>query len=76
VLALLKGIVSFFKASRVLSPKCSLLELSVRYYIARHARVLMISDKERLRHAKQRGSQCFMLLKEVFWPLPSLTDIN
>jgi hypothetical protein len=34
LLALLKGKVSFFNASRVLSLKCSLVELSVRPYTA------------------------------------------
>jgi hypothetical protein len=43
---LLKGIVSFFKASRVLSPKGSLLELGVNSYTAWHTRVLKIIDKD------------------------------
>jgi hypothetical protein len=34
VLALLKGNVSFFKASRMLSPNSSLLQLGVRSYMA------------------------------------------
>jgi hypothetical protein len=47
VLALLAEKVSFFKVSRVLSPKRSLLKLNVRSYM-KYTRVLMISDKEKI----------------------------
>jgi hypothetical protein len=46
VLALFREKFSFFNASLVLSPKGSLLKLSVRSYTARHAIVLKISDKD------------------------------
>jgi hypothetical protein len=65
VLALL-GKVSFFKASRVLSLKSSLLKLDIRSYTAWHARVLTISDMENISYAKQIGSYSFNLIKEVF----------
>jgi hypothetical protein len=47
VIALLREKVSFFKASWMLSPKSSLLELSVRSYMACYARVLVISNKDK-----------------------------
>jgi hypothetical protein len=46
VIALFRKKVSFFKASRRLSPNSSLLNLDVRSYMAWHERVLMISDKD------------------------------
>jgi hypothetical protein len=51
VLALFKEKVGLFKALRRLSPKSSLLKLGVRSYTACHARVLMISDKEKMSNA-------------------------
>jgi hypothetical protein len=46
VLALFRERVSLLKALRWLSPNSSLLQLSIRSYMACHARVLMISDKD------------------------------
>jgi hypothetical protein len=63
VLTLFREKVSFFKALRVLSPKLSLLKLSVRSYMAWYARVLMISNKEKISYAKQCGSYSFKLIK-------------
>jgi hypothetical protein len=64
MLALLNRKVSFFKASRRLSPNSSLLELGVRSYIACHAMVLAINDKDEWKHINE-VSLAFMLIKEV-----------
>jgi hypothetical protein len=45
MLALLNRKISFFKASRRLSPNSSLLKLGVRSYMACHIRELAISIK-------------------------------
>jgi hypothetical protein len=46
-------------------PQKSLLKLGVRFYTAGHARVLTISDKEKISYTKQSGSYSFKLNKEV-----------
>jgi hypothetical protein len=66
VLALLKERrVSLDEAWRVLSIKCSLLKSSVRSYMALHARVLMISNRDK-QNRHQHDLPLFRLLKE--WP--------
>jgi hypothetical protein len=58
--------VSLFKALRRLSPKSSLLELDVRSYMACHARVLMISDKEKISYANNAAHTLLSLLNRHF----------
>jgi hypothetical protein len=66
VLALFREKVSLFKASGRLPLNSSLLELGVRSYMTCHARVLTISDKEKISYAKQCGSYSFKLIKSHF----------
>jgi hypothetical protein len=77
VLALLKGRrVSLNDAWRVLSSKCFLLKSGVRAYMEWHAWVLMMSDKERLSYAKQRDSQSFMLINEIYYTISFIKTYN
>jgi hypothetical protein len=66
MLAFFRERVSFFKASRGLSPNSSLLKLGIRSYTTCHTRVLMISEKKKISYAKQCSSYSFKLIKEVF----------
>jgi hypothetical protein len=48
VVPLFREKISLLEASQVLSPNGSLLKLGIRSYMAWHARVLTISDKEKI----------------------------